>query len=1171
MEQLLLVPVTDKSSAVPASVNALLGPMLRSYTTGVEAGGLNFKTDAEFGADTEHLAPTGYFPEAYDAATPLGELDPTARSAVARRISERLSRTKLIARSSTLAELEAKDEISRIFAEWWKEYCLVAALAIKAERSIVSGARVALDDRRSVYHGDGHIEAFYLATGNLVGTELNMSTTEDPYVVPVFERVVTLLKPFISALNHAAFMEGLEHVKNTIGMGTRPSDGVAVAHMRARTFEKLYRGNLSRAMRHPHVRGLLDEVILSRIPQRAMNSTTDLVINIGEEVLVIPQSFIAASGTPRQLLDLVYDHIDQHMANPLTTADYERDHPEFEDQFRTTGDLVRALFVSHTVDPLVPSNLEVLLSAPNPITLMGVDGFGVGRTPFGTGGLASNSLVDSSLVNVIAGMDQLFNSYNGAMTGVADTGLITTCLLPNGILNMLSPADVSALDWLAFLRWYVETTSDELNYVRERLSLTRMDLKPVKVELTNSAEAYAALNYNSQLNGVSSPAFASFNLDKYARIGQQGPILADLHPAVGPALVASKNEWTRTEGAATFARTGLEGTQFLAPASGHLSSRFVGEPQGHKTPSPLITPRIPTVGQFGKGDITQALAEALISYPLTLDGTQTLSVTSQDTVNRGTFMNDGTSQLTITNINGAADPRTWWNRHPLEGFKRGFVMGRSFEDNAGTFNPSGSTVVDQQFGWVRETVGVVTYSHGGYNFDIARPYGWTGNNIAYVSPQGQDLFDYISTGEDYHLRPYGQMGRNTMWKCVWYWDPNQTCAIGPTNRVLYGEHYAMQTFSAAHEMPVSVAIGAIRTQDLQSKLPSFSESSAVLLTASGDNVSNANPTANEGFSVSTQHDIALLMTSVEQDVHCYPAVMVSNGWFDRMDMVSEQWSADHMVWFTELANGVANERYPDPAAFGELTGLGDISIARRLMSKTNPYQKVNQLAGYGLGATNGMAHGTVVFPMLPTSGPRYFDGPTLCPANDDATTLVLQGVGLTHTAAVDGFQHGVLSWMLRTLIDAPTQGPSYSYPLAEFSEIAEAPIVPGAAQRPFRDAILPAIPQLAVENGGHGNLESTGNLPGPVSTTERWFLMDGGGVNVPYPEWLLQSRDGKYGGFSSPWKRDADGYGYEVQQYTPSDVSAMISTKMRDVLQAEGEAQTAGMTNELFRDLYVTH
>jgi hypothetical protein len=1131
----------------------LLGPFYRARTTGFEAGGLNYKTDLEHSDATIATAPKGWFPPTYTVKPHPVDLDPTALMYLERAEAEKDRPSSLIGRSSIQAELYDIGAMSSQFGEFWKRLCVIYGRALEAQKNIDQNTRKLLSGSRTVYEGDGDIAAFVMAVGPLTQSEIGLSLNDEVRVQSIMARVIDALKPHMDALDQIGFARGVLHLENTVGTGTLPHDGSAVTYLAAEDFETLYNNPMKRALTNPHARELLRQALTSRFTAEFIGLEEDFVIAEGTDLFIVPQVHMNDATSPTDLFDTLCTIVDG--MSPLQGADYSRNAVDFLDQFRFTGDLVNALFVNETVTGLGHSYLEVFLSAPNADQIQGQLGITLDPQIWETGGLGSISQSIGNRCNMINGMTPWYPSFSPTMQG-GNADLALQPMLPNQIMYMGSPASVTALDWLSFLQWYRRAHSSEAKSILDSTGRRKQDLKLVSTALADPGAAVADMISNSQRNGVSSKAYASFNLSKYGRIGQQGPVLVDTCPELGPAVVAGLNEWTRLENTGTIRRIGLDGEAIAHPSSG-LCSSFVGEPQGRKAPSPLITPRIPTPQQLGDTDIDRHVATNLLSLPTTLDGTATLPHVTEVTTHfpsKGMVFNNNFNQR-LTSV-----PQLW-NLHPTEGFKRGYMMGGT---TSGSW--SGPSNMDNALAtWARETTGpgyslsVNTAAMGVITLALAKP--GTASSADHPS-------DYISAGlpVEYGLQPYygttGLYGTATLPRSAWYWDPCRTVAVGRTNKALYGSLYQDVCFSAAQDQFVTVATGAIRLRDLQSIDPStLSTCGAMLYPTTTSGVTSIS--AATGVSMALQQDKAILDSRIEQELGAYPAILPTQGWFDRMDVVSERFALIHNALIGVVT--AANQVYTAVTASSPIVSVAGLSVFRRTMATMNACSKnpINRVSGHGINATDGVFLGVTYWPVNPSgTQPLYHDGPNILPLNDDANALQISGSGMCNEGYFAAHPYSIMSYLTRTITDTNLISSPAPYPTGEYAE-PYLSAVAGAGPRanPNRQVTLD-IPNVSVWSVGNTRI---GVLPATSSTTNRWFISDDNGVGAAPPMHMADIRESGRYDIENPWTRkNNDGYGYEVLSYDPSAAARIMTATAREGLLKMGDPQRAGFTNEMW-------
>lgn len=1162
-----LIPITTVSTIPKYVLNALLGPFLRASSTGYDSQALNFRTDIEHQNSSAVDAPVGYLPGGgtyADIVPPLHALDPTARLALSTRLFHENDRSVTIGRTSTIREKIYNYAVSGMFAEWWKEFCLLAALAVDADRSRKSG-KTKIHPNREVYEGDGYIEAFLMACGDLTDPIIGLSQHDDVDLDAVFTQLTTRFKTVISALGQDGFAEVVKDISNTYGVGMSPVDKGNVTLIRAECFEKMFCGNLKLLLRHPHARRMLRQVILSRIPAEVCGRDVPYSITQGHDTLVIPGD-IMQEPTPSAVLDVMYEQID---ARPeLHTNNYQFTDFNFVNQFYTTGDLVNALFVRQNVDPLAESQLNVLLGMPVTTQIQGIVGASVSDYVMGTGGLGSVQQLRVDRINPIMGMDPFYPDMNEEIPGSGaaanrtfERSMLFT--LPNQNLDMNSCAKATALNWIEFLTWYGRAQSSDLKTVMNiggpSKTLEKQDLKTVKVALANPLTAYAKLNYDSQRDGVMSRAFSSYSQSKPNRVGQQGPVLMDLSHHVGPRILASTNEWTRTEPGNHLTRPSVDGGTLNLDVE--LDSGFVGEPQGSKTASPYLPKGIVVEEQLGMNDTDKATALNIMSMPLSLDGMHTLPMTRLE------------GRLVLDGVGGSGyhfNQRAYqiaksqrWNVHPIDGFKRGYIFGRV--NGTGWSTPS--NVINALGSWMRSAtsnvIQFVRYDQGNIvgTHTVSFP---SGSSTSHATPEAQ--VRHMSTTMHYEHQPYsGSENNMDLMRSVWYWDPSQTNSLGNTNYALKGEYCTSHCFSAGHALHPHVAVGAIETKDLNGDSPNTETTTGSVFVLAGSDGAITGASA-RNCPASATRDIAVLDGRIEQETSSYPAVLVSNGWFDSADVVSEAWVAQHDgdVGFAVFSNEV----YGANSSLGNLNDIDDMSGFRKLIGKTNPYAtNINRLSGYGLNATDGSYIGAVNWPIQANPMPNYFDGPSISPINGDKTAMVVFGVGQTRFDSRDTFAHSVLSAVCTRLLGISEETVSTHHPLGDLAEQIECWDISGPLRGVSSTGAFPSVPNVASASDEAIVLS---NIPRYIPVTDKWFLNVPGRTPNIVPRSISERRKDKLMGVKNPWGRETNAEsGWKVGVYDSAKSQNMIGGAIRESMIVDGAKLLVGMTNADWRDIYV--
>ena len=1219
-----LVSITKKPRAPRSALNWLLGAHVRAVSSNYAPNGLLFKTNDEFDDGSIANAPKGFFPDSYTVLPHPMKLDPTCEMIIGRHLLEEMDvSSSNIGRASIFAEKQAQSFISTMFGEFIREWEVVAMRALATEKAASQGLRKKLSENRNVYQGDGDIMAFLAATGELVGTEFGLSTMDTVNVQEIVSKATDMIKRRVKSLSQQDYVEGYDHTLDAVGFGTMPHDMGPVTLLKAGTYEALYEAPLRRVMKFHHSRLLYKEILRSRIPDKGvLGVEEDFILSEGTDLVFFPAGLMMKTTNFEEFFTLLEEMFNQMQDTGLTHAAYERNQSDFTDQFWTTGDLVQAIYVDQTVTPYAGSNLEVAL-AGMVREMIGPVGnqrasMKLGHLIPGTGGPGSVSFIKNATFNVISGMDRFYVDYAahaeaGKMAEMKGNHSLQ-CLLPNGVLDMSSPATCTLSNWLEFLTWYGTTQSEELRTLNRKATpvQTKMDYKfGDKVNLQNSGENFAAIIAASQRNGVLTKVFGSFNPDAAEKGAQQGPTLLDPSMGtVGPAVFAGMNDWTRADEQQP-RLLALDGRRIKMPDGELVGSEFTGQHSRGNSPAGLITPRIPTQSQFGLADIDLVIANNLVSIPLSLDGSQALP-TSLGKANSSKRINLYT-KLTTAPRDISASGFIEFNLHPTEGFKRGLVFGKSM---AGSHTDS-SSMIDKLLGWSREGTSSVSVDFQWYNRGYPNVVHTASTILesqigskAYSSLLGvgvQEAMErYATEGIDFQNIPYYDVtsSDNTP-KNTWYWDPSRTEAVGHTNRNFYGQVYDDVCFSAAQPYIPEVAVGAIKTRDLQSDLDSHTTNAKVTLLAKKKSMANEPGFSNSlGIGFDEQIDVALYDGRVEQDEAAYPAVRFNNGWTDRLDIINEAAARMHVEEFaTELldgdiidgATGSLYDSFESSLSIHGLSGLSGgrvrsgyvptLSVMRRNYAHTNgcsPHT-FNMHCLSTLNPMSGIRAAAIVFETRTTSDSHrstienYFDGPNPTPCNADSNVLIVSGNGICRDYSFGHYPYSPLGWLLSTLTGFPEASDGAAHIMSSYAPIKAAP---GTNFREITDTLLPPIPSISVDIPA-GVVTAMKNGIGVPTSPNSWFksAKHAGLITHGYP--LLQQVDPEFSpvllemrdpesdlAVPNPWKRkDNDGYGVERVKYSRIGAVHAITDTIAEGLIAQAKALRAPFTNDLFRDI----
>jgi hypothetical protein len=474
-----------------------------------------------------------------------------------------------------------------------------------------------LSSTREVRYTDGDVEAFVLATGELTGGVISYPTGSEIDVDVIYNTVINALNPLISILDNQGASMGETACKDAIGIGVMPKIGAPMAFIDAATFDNLYRSPWRKVLMNTRVLEMMMPQLQSRLDAVLANAAADvgdyLVIAEGEDSLKLPAVVpLDWSGT---LAEYIVSEI-KSLGN-MTTTMYVGDE-DWRHQFYTKGDLVEALLVDNSVDPLTPSTLSVLLGA---VTNDGEHAV-VASTVDGTGALSSINLNTYEAVNVLNGTinaDFKEGLLSADLVNPRGDGSRVSRFLPNGVLYLGDCSNATAVNWINILRWLQNALPTDVRLIMERTGRSKRTLPSVgSLKLASSEATLGLMNYCGVRDGYKSGLNPAFNIERETRIEQEGPIMvSNLQSSsdtvdTTPYPFAGGNNWDvpdSSPGVYASNHLGVSTTIVDPPArfSGQWSSGRISS----WVPS-VITANAAT----GSGSVSSRVAQNLLSIPM---------------------------------------------------------------------------------------------------------------------------------------------------------------------------------------------------------------------------------------------------------------------------------------------------------------------------------------------------------------------------------------------------------------------------------------------------------------------------------------------------------------------------------------------------------------------------
>jgi len=657
--------------------NAMYLSLLAGNQFQLPEGQLSFMDNVAF--EDPDGAVRGVANPAYLALPTLMDLDPTCVMATAKDAANRRNPAGSVGYTYHHRNMEYISAISSQFMTWWYEFCTITQIALAAEAAYKAD-RPRLGSTREARYGDGDIEAFLLAVGEITGGVLSYPVGKQIDVMTIFNNVLNAVGPLLGVLDDEGAKLGEFAAQRHLGIGTMPQSGNSIAFLSSATINALYRAPWKRMLTNTRARTEMRPQFESRIEAVEISGVAGdgiLAIAEADDLIFLPDT----ADVGETLIDTIFNQAD---ARPLLTdALYAagRDQ-EWTDQLYTVGDLVTSIFVTQTVDPIATSRVCTLLGAPGVDPPAGASGArDYFPTVAGTGALGSLNFIDDTVTNYISGTTDFYLNDIGGVGWETNEGY-TDIHLPNGVLYLGSCANATAINWIEILRWLDSAYSTETRLLLDRTGRAKLSLPmPNKAKIASTDALLAGMAYHGQRDGYLTPINPSFNVERKSRPENDGPALySTASGALGtqvtsPTLGVGWNNWDRIDNSDGIHLVNYQGGTLDVPET---FSRFVGQWNGGRI-SNWVPWNIPSALAMGSGTSPGGIIGSnLLSLPMFDAATPILPMpTGVDYAEIITGISDQTD-LSDLYVPGAANADQgacqWENQHPTRGFMRGLAM-----------------------------------------------------------------------------------------------------------------------------------------------------------------------------------------------------------------------------------------------------------------------------------------------------------------------------------------------------------------------------------------------------------------------------------------------------------------------------------------------------------------
>lgn len=676
--------------------NGLLAAVVAGQSYGEANSALSFENQEIF--DNPDGAPRGFNNAKYSVVPHASDIDPTSYMALASETAFRRAPIGTVGYTHDHVAVELLSHISAMFARWYTELDVLYAAASTAQKEMEQGMFQKIDETREVRYGAGHISDYLAAVGSLSDGNISYPASRTIDVDVIHARIKTALTENLGVLDHIGYSMGESMAKKHIGLSSYPKTGYNMKVLQASTYDNIVSARWARLLTCPRSREILRPVFEERFASLDPGSGKGAAfykLLEGNGTLYIPDDISD--------VDAMLKAIDQRPK--LSDAVYEISSGAFKDnwlnQFYTKGDLVVAL-LKGDVDVLKhDSVLSVLLS--NPIA-DGTNNVILGPVDYDTGALGSYNIITKNAVNPITGSINVMDTVATGTSKFTFVGLDMSSMdtvLPNGILDIGSCGEATALNWIEILRHLNLNYPQRVRSLMEAAGRSKKTLPSSVNRIASPDQLISSAIANGQRDGyINSPALA-FNVTRKVRSEQEGPTFAasryspvdEGHKSVSSYMVSDLNGWDRTD-----TSTG----KYIVDTNGQLhnidkgvSSRFTGEWDAGRYATWRTDFAADTIAA-GTPNIEARVAENLLSLPFGKDvnGGVTLRTVPSYASATSTFNNTIAEWYRRTSTAGVLAPHRgsqsfaevenlgdeaynhswkWESYHPTRGFMRGLA------------------------------------------------------------------------------------------------------------------------------------------------------------------------------------------------------------------------------------------------------------------------------------------------------------------------------------------------------------------------------------------------------------------------------------------------------------------------------------------------------------------
>jgi len=577
--------LTTKPPEGSGTFNALLGAVVAGRYYGETNSSLSFE-DSAINASPES-APRGYNGAGYNVVPHMSAVDPTSMMSLGAEAAFRRNPVGTVGYTHDHVAVEMLSHISAKFARWLADFLVLYESAKLAQEAIAAGKFAKIDEEREVRYHEGAISEFLAAVGSLDDGNVSYPASRTIDVNVIFARVMKTFEANINIIDEIGYRVGEKEASRSIGTAVMPKSGIAVKVVSPSTYDSIVSHRWKRLLPLARSRDILRPVFEERLRcviDAADPADTFVTITEGGESLLIPTQIGGQPTTWSSLTEAIDARPGLSTCYTLSGSAGSRTFDDvWTNQFYTQGELVREL-LSGRLDPLAgDSILSVLLA--NPILDAGTTNVIVGPVTGSTGALSSYNLIQADVASPITGSINVIDGADSdADRVITFTPLITgstDSVLPNGILEIGSCGQASAVDWMNILRHL------QLNYpqrVKQLMLQSGRAKKSLPVK-GNRLQAFDQLLSqvcaNGQRDGYINMPSLAFNVTRNTRTEQEGPVSAGTFSAtdgtvmVSPSFVSDMNGWDRMDSSDGRYFSDIDGNVYNL--TGDTPSRFTGE------------------------------------------------------------------------------------------------------------------------------------------------------------------------------------------------------------------------------------------------------------------------------------------------------------------------------------------------------------------------------------------------------------------------------------------------------------------------------------------------------------------------------------------------------------------------------------------------------------------